>query len=747
MPQIPYSPVPEARNTDAGGSQFNLHATPEMFGLGMAKAVSEIGGQVSKIGDVAAKHAVEFQTQQNALDANDLTIKHMERLADERAILEGKTGLDAVNYRPEYNKRVQQIYADAASASPNKATAILVQQEMRRQTGYAIMNGSLYVGRQQNAAAEASRGAKLAASVNAAGGAEDLGMFEKQLEDVKKNARDTAPGQEPDTIAQSEQGAVDQAYTSKIGGLTLTNPAAAQSHLDHAKGKVSAQAFTKLQASVQASWNTLGAHQAAGMFTGGAMPAGTGMDAVWKGESGGNYNRLVNRQGSSKALEANLTNMTVAEVMQLGREMTTERKSGDPNAHPSSAVGKYQILADTTLRDIVKAGILSPDQKFDAQAQDKAAAWLFNRRIEEGGGDIGKTMTALKHEWQIIATNPNVAAGVEAWLKQSGMNKIALSSLDANTPQEQIDASISSARTYAARVQPDNPGFADALEQSIRNRVNVKRADDHIAEQQANNGLLLKALGGPNLDGPKPKSVMDLIGNDPNAQAWWGRLSATEKANVSAVIDHGYARTDVKATPETAQRYAEIVGMALDEDRQEDFKNLKIFNEKLPLGQLQNLAVMQQRTIANQKKQAERNEDAITISKVERQMESNGVFQSTGLTKGTQNRDVFRGQLYLELQNWKKENPGEKMKPEDINQIAARIISTSPGRLWGNNKNWQKPEYGNIPASAVIEITDTFKRKFGRPPTQAQIKELYNDKSRYSAPANSGGAAVSEDDE
>lgn len=747
MPQIPYSAVPEVRNSDPSGQQYNLHVTPEMFGLGVAKAMGELGGNLDRLGGVAAKHAVEFQTQQNQLDANDLTIKHMERLAQERAILEQKSGLDAVNYIPEYNKRVNQIYQDAAAASPNKATALLVQQEMRRQTGYAVMNGSLYAGRQQSQAADAARGARLGAAVNAAGGAEDLGMFDKQLEDVKKLARESSPGQEVETLNQAEQNAVDQAFTSKIGALTLNNPQAAQAYLDHSKGKVSAQAFTKMQAAVQASWNTVGAHQAAGMFTGGAMPAGTGMDAVWKGESGGNYNRLVNRKGVNKVIEADLTNMTVAEVMQLGREMTTERKSGDPNAHPSSAVGKYQILADTTLHDIVDAGVLSKDQKFDAQAQDKAAAWLFNRRIAAGGGDLAATMRELGKEWQIIQVDPKVAAGVEAWLRQSGMNKIALSSLDANTPQEQIDASISSARTYAARVQPDNPGFADALEQSIRNRVNVKKADDRVAEQQANNSLLLKALGGPNLDGPRPKSVMDLIGNDPNAQTWWNRLSATEKANISNIIDHGYARTDVKPTPETAQRYAAIIGMSLDEDKQEEFKNLKIFNEKLPLSQLQSLAVMQQRVLASREKQAEKNEDSITIGKVERQMEANGVFQSTGLTKGSEKRNIFRGQLYLELQNWKQENPGQKMKPEDVNEIASRIISTTPGRFWGHNSTWKEPEYGKIPPNAVIEITDTFKKKFGRPPTQAQIKEIYNNPRLYAAPPNNAGAATSEDDE
>ena len=116
-------------------------------------------------------------------------------------------------------------------------------------------------------------------------------------------------------------------------------------------------------------------------------------------------------------------------------------------------------------------------------------------------------------------------------------------------------------------------------------------------------------------------------------------------------------------------------------------------------------------------------------------MEGNGVFQSTGLNRGTQNRDIFRGQLYLELQKWKAENPGQKIKEEDVNKIASGIISSSPRKWWfGSRTDWKKPEYGNIPAKAVVEITDTFKRKFGRPPTQAQIKEIYNDPRRYTAP-------------
>jgi len=93
------------------------------------------------------------------------------------------------------------------------------------------------------------------------------------------------------------------------------------------------------------------------------------LDFIGKHESGGNYNKLVGGK------TANLTNMSIAEVMQFQKGMI---KSG----HESTAVGKYQIIAETLKRTLAKAG-LSESDKFDEAAQDKLATALM---LEKGLG-------------------------------------------------------------------------------------------------------------------------------------------------------------------------------------------------------------------------------------------------------------------------------------------------------------------------------------------------------------------------
>jgi hypothetical protein len=91
------------------------------------------------------------------------------------------------------------------------------------------------------------------------------------------------------------------------------------------------------------------------------------LDLIGRVESNGNYNILV---GGS--VEPNLTNMTVAEVLEYQRGMLAR-------GHESTAVGKYQIIRNT-LSDLVKSGAVNPNEKFSQLTQDRLAIALLNRR-------------------------------------------------------------------------------------------------------------------------------------------------------------------------------------------------------------------------------------------------------------------------------------------------------------------------------------------------------------------------------
>lgn len=82
-------------------------------------------------------------------------------------------------------------------------------------------------------------------------------------------------------------------------------------------------------------------------------------------ESRGNYNILVGGK------TANLTEMTIAEVMQLQKGLISQGKG--------SAAGKYQVIYKTLAEVVGKMG-LDYNQKFDSTTQDSIADFLIMRR-------------------------------------------------------------------------------------------------------------------------------------------------------------------------------------------------------------------------------------------------------------------------------------------------------------------------------------------------------------------------------
>ena len=146
----------------------------------------------------------------------------------------------------------------------------------------------------------------------------------------------------------------------------------------------------------------------------------------------------------------------------------------------STAVGKYQILRGTLL-DIVKSGTISLDDKFDDVTQDKAAAWLWNRRIDEGKGDVGRTMEALGNEWEIIKKSPAIAAEVRKSLEAGGMKYTGVGKpLTEDSGASDLDGALKVGRDRAAQIMPGNEEFANNVDRSIRTKYDALKAAGRI---------------------------------------------------------------------------------------------------------------------------------------------------------------------------------------------------------------------------------------------------------------------------
>lgn len=159
------------------------------------------------------------------------------------------------------------------------------------------------------------------------------------------------------------------------------------------------------------------------------------LDLIGRLESNGNYNVLV----GGKTLPE-LTQMTVGEVLEFQKTMLA-------SGHESTAVGKYQII-NKTLAGLVKQGVVSAGDPFNAATQDRLAIALMKGRglDDYKAGKLGADQFAhsLAMEWASLPTNTG-----SSYYQGVGSNKAGIS-------YTEVIAALKGARTGGVLRGPDS---------------------------------------------------------------------------------------------------------------------------------------------------------------------------------------------------------------------------------------------------------------------------------------------------
>ena len=139
------------------------------------------------------------------------------------------------------------------------------------------------------------------------------------------------------------------------------------------------------------------------------------LDLIARVESKGNYNAYFGNAGNTSIT---FTEMSVDQVMQWQEDFIAA-------GHPSSAVGRYQIIS-TTLKGLVQQLNIDTNQPFNETMQDKMAVALLERRgaTEYVNNQIDERQFAaeLAKEWaalpKIIGDRPE-----QSYYASDGLNK------------------------------------------------------------------------------------------------------------------------------------------------------------------------------------------------------------------------------------------------------------------------------------------------------------------------------------
>ena len=153
------------------------------------------------------------------------------------------------------------------------------------------------------------------------------------------------------------------------------------------------------------------------------------LDIIGKAEGGAQGYNAANKgnAGDNSAGRPGLINMTVGEVMaaQARKEFV--------------AAGKYQIIPDT-LKGLVDKKIVSKDDTFNKETQDKLATALIDEALKRAGTDTKKQQYELARIFAAIA-DPNTG---ESYHKGVGNNKSSITTEQIQPILKNSGANISS---------------------------------------------------------------------------------------------------------------------------------------------------------------------------------------------------------------------------------------------------------------------------------------------------------------
>lgn len=209
------------------------------------------------------------------------------------------------------------------------------------------------------------------------------------------------------------------------------------------------------------------------------------LDIIGRGESGGNYNALVG--GGS----ANLTGMTIAEVQQL---QSTMIKSG----RPSTAVGKYQMIAATLAEQVKKAGLDPNTTRFDQQTQDLLASQLVGQ-AGYGSKDPATVMKNLAGTWASLPQDMSGRGRYDGYnTNKANINPNDLMAAIQSGPRDSYSSALRG--VDPGTVRPNTAGtettaaVANARTSNDLIVIQIAKMDELIGLMKANNTINSKIL-------------------------------------------------------------------------------------------------------------------------------------------------------------------------------------------------------------------------------------------------------------
>lgn len=262
MATVPYSGAPSVGPSNQGVGGISGEAPADAFGMGNARAVGELGGALSQSGDVIFGRALAMQELANQSAAREADAKYMIELGKIHAEYNSLQGPEAINQLPKYQQLADKLRADTAKGL-NPMARRMYDASARSTMARTLFNWAGHAATENKKWAVQSATAQLdldAKSVEDDPN-DDL-LFQDKLGRMRRGVATVAGALNlPPDSPQAQKLLLERTsalWSSRILGLSRTDPDAADRLLQSHKTELTQQDFLRLDQSVRTQARSIG---------------------------------------------------------------------------------------------------------------------------------------------------------------------------------------------------------------------------------------------------------------------------------------------------------------------------------------------------------------------------------------------------------------------------------------------------------------------------------------------------------
>lgn len=685
-------------------------ATPEAFGVNVAEAGQRLGRAISQVGEVGVDYALRQQKIYNEAVTKDLDVSSMEKLGQATTDFYSQKGKAAVEAHPEYVKAVQEIRKDALAAAPNQEVARMLDQQLSRRVGFALIDGGRHLATELKGYALHTSDARIALEQSNAATAGTDNAFKNSAATVAAEVDSKAQllGWSPEQTLLEKKKAIGTSLAGHISAISQTDPTRGQRLLDQNKDSIDGDSYQKIQQNLVSQQRNIGSRQIADELVMGGLPrtedrenylmsrltnivgknGAAGLVGNFHRESGLNTTAIARGDGADGSDSIGIAQWNAERARAL-KQFATEQGKSPTDFRVQAAFVEKELSEKPDLVVMLK-GAKTPEE----------AARIANRYYEVSADQPG---SPAMREREAHATR---LAGKDVVISQQGITP--------STTPGQLDSLVQQARAVSEARLPGDPIMADMAEARVRTTyANVKRgAADALA---ANKDAIQKYL----YSDPDHPPSMDTLMMEPEFKQAFDNFQASDPksaSNITRAVQRLHDNPPM--TDERRDRLTELAGMA-DRDPQ-GFVKINLWDEDLGRRDIQKL-ITQQAKLKGVMEDDPQTGAALTMLQREGRLDGSGIDISK--KKDNKPLHMFTGQL-SNLLKAEQEQTGKYPDDEKVKAMAGSLLKEQPdtGFLgFGRSRLYEV----DVPKDWREGIIQSYQKNRKPVPSDEQIKNEY----------------------